>query len=76
MRSVEHPFVRCMQCEGRAISPRRLCPSCEIEEAMTKASIKGRCSYCKEITLLTKYNLEQGHDGKYTLICEDCEERR
>ena len=76
MRKLDYPFIRCMKCEGIAISPRRLCPSCEIDEAMTKAAIKGRCSYCKETTLLTTYNLEQGHDGKYTLICEDCEERR
>ena len=76
MRNLEHPYVRCMKCEGRALSPQRLCPHCEVQEAMKAAIVNGRCTYCKELTVLAEYNLEQGADGRYTLICEDCEERR
>jgi hypothetical protein len=76
MRNLAYPFIGCMGCEGIALSPRRLCSSCELTEAMTKATIKGRCSYCQELTVLTHHNLHQGEDGRHTLICEDCEERR
>ena len=74
MRDLDYPFIRCMGCEGIALSPRRLCPSCELNEAMTKATIRGRCTHCQSLTVLTHHNLLQGEDGRYTLICEDCEE--
>ena len=75
MRDLEYPFIRCMQCQGIALAPRRLCPSCELDEAMTKARVKGRCTYCRNLTVLTHHNLHQRNDHRYTLICENCEER-
>jgi hypothetical protein len=75
MRDLAYPFMRCVQCEGIALSPRRLCSHCEAQEAMTKATIRGRCTHCKDLTVLTHHNLHQGEDGRYTLICENCEER-
>ena len=75
MRNLEYPCIRCVQCEGIALSPRSLCPSCELNRAMTQATIRGRCTHCKDLTILTHHNLHQGEDGRYTLICDDCEER-
>jgi len=74
-KPLTYPLIRCVGCEGVTLSPRRLCPTCELHHAMAKATIKGRCSHCGELTVLTEHNLCQGDDGRYALICEDCEER-
>jgi uncharacterized OB-fold protein len=74
MRDLAYPFLRCTQCEGIALSPRRLCSHCETQEAMTKATIKGRCTYCRNLTVVTHRNLRQHTDHRYALICDDCEE--
>ena len=47
----------------------------EKDLAMTKATITGRCTYCRNLTVLTQHNLHQRNDHRFTLICEDCEER-
>ena len=74
MRELTYPFIRCVRCAGIALSPRSLCTHCEAQDAATKATIKGRCSYCQGLAVLTAHNLHQGADSRYTLICEDCEE--
>jgi hypothetical protein len=75
-----------MQCEGIALSPRRLCSRCEVQEAMKEiqetmkeiiqqtATIWGRCTYCRNLCVVTHRNLLQHTDHRYALICEDCEE--
>ena len=84
-RDLAYPFLRCTQCEGIALSPRRLCSSCEVRETMKgvqetmqeiqqTATIWGRCTYCRNLTVLTHHNLHQHTDHRYALICEDCEE--
>ena len=72
MRELDYPFIRCMGCEGIALSPRRLCSHCETQEAMKTATIRGRCSNCQYLTVLTHDNLLQGEDGRYTLLCDAC----
>ena len=85
MRELDYPLIRCMQCEGVALSPHRLCSSCEVRETMKgvqegmkeiqqAATIWGRCTYCRNLTAVTHRNLLQHTDHRYALICEDCEE--
>ena len=59
-------WIRLNDTEVRLYSP---------QEAMTKATIRGRCTYCRSLTVLTQHNLHQRNDHRFTLICEDCEER-
>ena len=85
MRDLAYPFIRCMGCEGIALSPQRLCSHCEVQETMQgvqetmkeiqqTATIKGRCTYCRNLTIVTHRNLLQRTDHRYALICDDCEE--
>ena len=82
MRELDYPFIRCVQCEGIALSPRRLCSYCEVQEAMKKiqdtitevATIRGRCTFCRTLTVVTHRNLHLRTDHRYALICDDCEE--
>jgi len=82
MPKLDYPFIRCVQCEGIALSPRRLCSYCEVQEAMKGvqetitelATIQGRCTFCRELTVVTHRNLHLRTDHRYALICDDCEE--
>jgi len=85
MIKLAYPFTRCVQCEGIALSPRRLCSHCEVQETMQgvqatmqeiqqTATIKGRCTFCRALTVVTNRNLHLRTDHRYALICDDCEE--
>jgi len=85
MRDLAYPFIRCVQCEGIALSPRRLCSSCEVRETMKgvqetmkeiqqTATIRGRCTHCRTITVVTQRNLRQHTNHRFSLVCDDCEE--
>jgi formate dehydrogenase maturation protein FdhE len=71
MRDLDYPFIRCVRCAGITLSPRSLCTHCEAQ----KAAVRGHCSYCQELVVLTHQNLHQAADGTYALTCEDCEEK-
>jgi len=76
MRDLAYPYLHCALCGSIAFSPRRLCSHCETQEAMKKATIQGRCTYCRNLCVVTNHNLfQEGEDRRYTLICENCEER-
>ena len=82
MRKLDYPFIRCVQCEGIALSPRRLCSYCEVHEAIQGvqetirelATIRGRCTHCRTITVVTQRNLRQHSNHRFSLVCDDCEE--